>query len=106
MNNRAFLEELYGFLKENDRNGYYKDSDPEDCIEELENYLSDVEMVKETIKDIEEIADSFDDHEVYITEVRLIKWHNDEESTDHRSFILCVRKFRLAIRINSLLTFR
>lgn len=70
MDNRVFAEELYEFLKEHDEDGYYKDSDPEDCIEELENYLSDVEMVKETIKDIEEIADSFDDHEVYITDVK------------------------------------
>jgi hypothetical protein len=71
MNTRQFAEELYDFLKDNDPNGYYNDSStPEECIAELEDYLSDIETVKETIKDIEEIADTFDDHEVYISTVK------------------------------------
>ena len=70
MNNRVFAEELYDFLKEHDERGYYTDTAPEDCIAELENYLDDIHMVQESIKDIEEIADSFDNHEVYITDVK------------------------------------
>lgn len=71
MDKRRFAEELYEFLKDNDPNGHYSDSStPEERIAELEDYLSDIEMVKETIKDIEEIADEFDDHEVYISTVK------------------------------------
>jgi len=72
MSNRAFAEKLYSFLKENEPSGRFSDSPPEDCIAELENYLSDLHMVRETIKDIEEIADFFDDHEVYVTDVKPI----------------------------------
>jgi len=70
MSNRAFAEKLYSFLKDNEPSGHFLDSPPEDCIAELENYLSDLHMVRETIKDIEEIADFFDDHEVYVTDVK------------------------------------
>ena len=70
MSNRAFAEKLYSFLKDNEPSGRFSDSPPEDCIAELENYLSDLHMVRETIKDIEEIADFFDDHEVYVTDVK------------------------------------
>lgn len=70
MDNRTFAADLYEFLKDNDSLGHFEDIPAEDSISELEEYLSDLEMVKETIKDIEEIADSFDDHEVYVTEVK------------------------------------
>ncbi|NLV51636.1 MAG: hypothetical protein GXY20_13215 [Clostridiales bacterium] len=70
MDNRKFAATLYNFIKENDPHGYYTNTPAEDAIAELESYLSDPEMVKETIKDIEEIADSFDDHEVYVTDVK------------------------------------
>ena len=80
--NKAFATELYEFLKENDVHGYYGKTPAEDAIAELENYLSDLQMVRETIKDIEEIADTFDDHEDYISEVKpLIKglWEIQED---------------------------
>ena len=68
--NRKFAEQLYSFLKDNEPSDHFLDSPPEDCIKELENYLSDLNMVRETIKDIEEIADMFDDHEYYVAEVK------------------------------------
>ncbi|MDF1494574.1 hypothetical protein [Caproiciproducens sp. CPB-2] len=70
MDNRTFAKDLYKFLKDNDSLGHFGDIPAEDGISELEEYLSDLDMVKETIKDIEEIADSFDDHDVYVTEVK------------------------------------
>jgi hypothetical protein len=70
MDNRTFAADLYEFLKNNDSHGHFEDIPAEDGISELESYLSDLEMVKETIRDIEGIADAFDDHEVYVTEVR------------------------------------
>lgn len=70
MDNKKFAATLYNFLKENDPHDYYANALAEDGIAELESYLSDLEMVKETIRDIEEIADSFDDHEVYVYEVK------------------------------------
>ena len=69
MDNRAFATQLYEFLKENDVHGYYAEATPEHAIAELNDYLSDLHMVKETIRDIEEIADTFDDHEVYVTDI-------------------------------------
>jgi hypothetical protein len=78
MDNKIFATELYEFLKANDTHGYYEKAPAEDAIAELENYLSDLQMVKETIKDIEEVADTFDDHEYYITEVKpLVKGLRD-----------------------------
>lgn len=68
--NKAFATELYKFLKENDLHGYYGKTPAEDAIAELENYLSDLQMVRETIKDIEEIADTFDDQEYYVSDVK------------------------------------
>jgi len=68
--NKAFATELYEFLKINDTHGYFTTAPAEDCIADLENYLSDLHMVRETIKDIEEIADSFDDHDYYVSEVK------------------------------------
>lgn len=70
MDNRKFAATLYNFIKENDPHDYYTNTPAEDAIAELESYLSDLEMVKETIKDIEEIADSFEEHEVYVTDVK------------------------------------
>lgn len=70
MDNRRFAAELYQFLKNNDSLGHFEGISAEDGISELEEYLSDLDMVKETIKDIEEIADSFDDHEFYVTDVK------------------------------------
>ena len=79
--NKVFAEELYEFLKANDTHGYFVHAPAEDCIADLENYLSDLHMVRETIKDIEEIADSFDDHEVYVSEVKpLVKGLREIES--------------------------
>jgi len=70
MDNKTFAADLYEFLKDNDSLGHFEDIPAEDSISELEEYLSDLDMVKETIRDIEEIADSFDDHEVYVTDVK------------------------------------
>ncbi|MDL2234153.1 hypothetical protein LJC63_11335 [Ruminococcaceae bacterium OttesenSCG-928-L11] len=70
MDNRKFAEQLYHFLKDNDVHSYYADTPPEDCIAELEDYLSDLHIVRETIKDIENISDMFADHEVYVDEVK------------------------------------
>jgi hypothetical protein len=69
MDNKTFAADLYEFLKDNDFLGHFEDIPAEDGISELESYLSDLEMVKETIRDIEGIADSFDDHEVYVNVV-------------------------------------
>lgn len=71
MDSKLFAKKIYAFLKDNDSLGHFSDSPPEDCIAELENYLSDLHMVRETIRDIEEIADAFDD-EVYVSEVKPI----------------------------------
>ncbi len=62
MDNRTFATDLYEFLKNNDSLGHFEGIPAEDGISELEEYLSDLDTVKETIKDIEGIADSFDDH--------------------------------------------
>ena len=70
MDNRKFAEQLYHFLKDNDVHSYYTDTPPEACIAELEDYLSELHMVRETIKDIENISDMFADHEVYVDEVK------------------------------------
>ena len=70
MDNKAFAADLYKFLKTNDTHGYYDKAPAEDAITELENYLSDLQCVRETIKDIEEVADAFDDHEYYVAEVK------------------------------------
>ena len=70
MDNRTFAADLYEFLKDNDSLGHFEDIPAEDSISELEEYLSDLGMVKETIRDIEEIADAFDDHEVYVNEAK------------------------------------
>jgi hypothetical protein len=70
MDNRTFAADLYEFLKDNDSLGHFEDIPAEDSISELEEYLSDFDMVKETIRDIEGIADAFDDHEVYVNEVK------------------------------------
>ena len=68
--NKEFVTKLYEFLKTNDTHGYYDKAPTEDAIAELENYLSDLQCVRETIKDIEEIADSFDHRKFYIDEVK------------------------------------
>ena len=70
MENRAFAEEIHDFLKANDERGIYTDSSEEKNIEEIQSFLSDLSMVKETIKDIEEIADEWGDHEVYVADVK------------------------------------
>ena len=68
--NRVFAEELYDFLKANDESGHYENTPAEQCIAELENYLSDLHRVRETITDIEEISDTFDTHEFYVDTVK------------------------------------
>jgi hypothetical protein len=70
MSNREFATKLYEFLKENEPSGNFIKTPKEACIAELENYLSDLHMVKETIKDIEEVSDMLDDHEFYVAEVK------------------------------------
>ncbi len=70
MDNRTFATKLYQFLKDNDSLGHFEGIPAEDGISELEEYLSDLDMVKETIRDIEEITDSFDDHEIYVNDVK------------------------------------
>jgi hypothetical protein len=78
MDNKNLATALYDFLKENEPHGYYASLPAEDGIVELENYLADFDMVKETIKDIEEVAESFDDQELYVTEVKpLLKSLNE-----------------------------
>lgn len=67
---REFAEKLYSLLKDNDVSGHYADTPPDDCIAQLENYLTDLHMVAETIRDIEEVSDMFDDHELYVAEVK------------------------------------
>jgi len=69
---REIAENLYIFLKDNEPSGNFEASPKEDCIEELENYLSDLNMVNETIKDIEEIADARYNYNFYATEVKPI----------------------------------
>lgn len=70
MNQHLFAEEIYEFLKHNDARGHFEDIPVEDGIAEIEGFLADLPMVTETIKDIEEIADTFDDHEVYVSDVK------------------------------------
>jgi len=70
MDNRAFATEIYEFLKNNEASGHLEDIPAEDGIAEIEAYLSDPHMVRETIKDIEELTDTFDDHEFYVTNVK------------------------------------
>jgi len=70
MDNRAFATEIYEFLKNNEASGHLEDIPAEDGIAEIEAYLSDLHMVRETIKDIEELTDTFDDHEFYVTNVK------------------------------------
>lgn len=72
MDNRTFAADLHEFQKDNDSLGHFEDIPAGDSISELEEYLSDLDMVKETIRDIEEIANSFDDHKVYVDEVKLL----------------------------------
>ncbi len=68
--NRIFAEELYDFLKANDESGHFENTPAEMCIAELENHLSDLYRVRETIDDIEEISDSFSTHEFYVNTVK------------------------------------
>ncbi len=68
--NRVFAEELYDFLKANDESGHFENTPAEQCIAELEDYLSDLHRVRETISDIEEISDTFDTHEFYVDTVK------------------------------------
>ena len=73
MDNKIFARELYEFLKGHDEYGHYEryeTGEPQDCIAEIEGFLSDLPMVRETLRDIEDISDTFDDHEVYVTEVK------------------------------------
>jgi hypothetical protein len=68
--NKAFAKELYEFLKSNDTLGDFAHLPEESGIAGLEDYLNDLSCVKDTIRDIEEIADEFDDHEVYVSTVK------------------------------------
>jgi hypothetical protein len=68
--NRAFATQLYEFLVANDTHGYYEKAPADKAIAELQDYLSDLHMVTETIRDIEEIADTFDDHQYYTEEIK------------------------------------
>ncbi len=70
MDKKAFAKQIYEFLKDNDKNGHYENDDSQTPIAEIEDYLSDLPLVRETIKDIEEISDTFDDHEIYVAEVK------------------------------------
>ena len=72
INNREFAEKIYDFLQRNDEPGRFEGASFDESVAEIESYLSDHAMVTETIKDIEEIADEFDDHEVYVSEVKPI----------------------------------
>jgi hypothetical protein len=66
----VFAKELYEFMKSNDSLGELAEMPAEDAIAELKEYLSDPESVKDTLRDIEEIADEMDDHEVYVSEIK------------------------------------
>ena len=70
MDNKAFVLQLYEFLKENDTHDYFSRASVTDAITKIENYLSDYNMVKETIKDIEKVSGIFDDHGDYIACVK------------------------------------
>ena len=69
MDNRAFAAEIYEFFKTNDSVGHFDGIPAEDSIAEIEDNLSNLHMVTETIRDIEEISDMLDDHQFYITDV-------------------------------------
>jgi hypothetical protein len=66
----TFAKELYEFMKENDSLGELEEMPVGDAIAELAEYLSDPESVKDTLRDIEEIADEMDDHETYVSDVK------------------------------------
>ena len=70
MDNRAFAMEIYEFLRANDSVGHFEGIPAMDSIATIEDELSNLHMVQEVIRDIEEIADTFDDHEFYITDVK------------------------------------
>jgi hypothetical protein len=70
MSKKTFAEQLYHFLKDNDVSGHYVGIPAEESITELEHYLSDLNMVRDTIKDIEEIGDALNDHEFYVTDLK------------------------------------
>jgi len=72
INNREFAEGIYGFLQRNDELGRFGGFTLDESVAEIENYLSNLAMVTETIEDIEEIADEFDNHDVYVSEVKPI----------------------------------
>jgi len=72
MDKKAFVLQLYEFLKESDTRGYFDKVSVAGAIAKVENYLSDYQMVKKTIKDIEEIPDIFDDRGDYIACVKPI----------------------------------
>ena len=70
MDNRILATEIYEFLKANDSVDHFEGIPSEDSIARIEEDLSDLHMVQETIRDIEDIADIIEDHEYYITDVK------------------------------------
>jgi hypothetical protein len=70
MNDRTFAARLYEFLKNNDALGHFEHIPAEDGITELEHYLSDLDYVKDTLKDIEEISETNNDYDFYNAEIK------------------------------------
>lgn len=53
----ALAKGIYQYLLDHENAGYLKSVPAEDGIAEIEGYLSDLTLVKETIRDIENISD-------------------------------------------------
>lgn len=70
MDKRDFAAEIHKFLSAYDTHAYYSPAQAEDIVSKIEGHLSDLHMVRETINDIEQISDMFDDHELYVAEAK------------------------------------
>ncbi len=70
MDNKALATEIYEFLRKNDPMTHFADIPAEECIAEVEDYLSDIDMIKDTIRDIENISDDFSDYDTYVSEAK------------------------------------
>lgn len=92
MDSNEFSRQIYEFLQENEASGHLTNVPAEDAIAEINDFLADPALVAETIRDIEEIADSFDDHQYYVSEVRplvegLQRIHKKLEAEQNRRMV-------------------
>ena len=69
---KAFAEQVYQFFLKNDDAIRYEGNLPEESVSEIEAYFTDLAMVKDMMRDIEEIADEFISHEAYVVEAKPI----------------------------------